>query len=251
MNLQDYVMTGAPLDFLVAYAAGFVTFFASCLLPLVPTYLAYLSGVSLSRGEASKKKCQLIKLGLMFVLGFVSVFVLMGAAVTQFSHLLVPYRVWFQRIGGVFFVWMGLSMLGVIKSNFLNKEAKLDSQHWFADNRKLHALLTGFTFGFGWTPCIGPVLAVIIFWASHAASVWLGSMLLLIYGIGLGTPFILIAGLFDKIMPQLRKHQGFTLRMSQLSGLLVLLAGILLIFNQFRAMSMIISSLSHLGRWSI
>ena len=244
------IFDGSQVNFLIAFLAGGITFFASCLLPLVPTYLAYLSGVALNDDQTSQKKWQIFKTGLMFVVGFIITFMLLGLAANKFASVIHPYRQIIEKIAGVLFITLGLFMMGIFKSTFLSQEKKLNIQGKFKKHRSLHAVLTGIAFGFGWTPCIGPVLAVILFWAAQAESLLKGVMLLTTYGVGLGIPFLVIALGFEKIIPWIKKHARISQAMSFISGLFILGTGILLLMDQLQNLSLFIIQLLNLNSTS-
>lgn len=237
---------GSQVNLLIALLGGFITFFASCLLPLVPAYLAYLSGVSLSGSEAKHQRGRIVRMATLFVIGFITVFVAIGATLNRFAALLAPYRLWGQRIGGVVFILLGLFLLGVFKSKLFQREVRIDVHGVFKKHAHLHAIITGMAFGFGWTPCIGPVLAVILFWAAQQASVWQGIGLLVAYGIGLGIPFILIGFGFERLVPLLKKYGKFTRYSTYLSGAIVLLIGMLMLLGLFEGLSIMILDKLHL-----
>jgi cytochrome c-type biogenesis protein len=245
------IFDGSQVNILIAFIAGGVTFFASCLLPLVPTYLAYLSGVALNNNQASQKKWQVFKTGLMFVAGFIITFIILGLLANKFASVVAPYKQVIEKIAGVLFVALGLFMMGIFKSAFLSQEKKFNLQGKFQQHRSLHAVLTGIAFGFGWTPCIGPVLAVILFWAAQADSALKGIMLLTAYGVGLGIPFLVIALGFEKIIPWIKKHTKISQIMSFVSGLFILGAGILLLMDQLQNLSLYLLDLLSLNRLSV
>jgi cytochrome c-type biogenesis protein len=245
------IFDGSQVNFLIAFLAGGVTFFASCLLPLVPTYLAYLSGVALNDDQANQKKWQVFKTGFMFVLGFIITFMLLGLAANKFASVIHPYRQVIEKIAGVLFIALGLFMMGIFKSNLLSQEKRFSIQGKFKQHRSLHAILTGVAFGFGWTPCIGPVLAVILFWAAQASSAFKGTMLLTAYGVGLGIPFLIIALGFEKIIPWIKKHAGISRVMSFISGLFIIVAGVLLLLDQLQNLSLFIIQLFDLNSLSV
>ncbi|MBT3249766.1 MAG: cytochrome c biogenesis protein CcdA [Candidatus Pacebacteria bacterium] len=231
------IFDGSQVNFLIAFLAGITTFFASCLLPLVPTYLAYLSGITLNDEHASQKKWQVFKTGLMFVIGFIITFMILGLTANKFASVLHPYRQFIEKVAGVLFIALGFFMMGIFKNNLLSREKRFNVQGKFKKHRSLHAILTGIAFGFGWTPCIGPVLAVILFWAAQADSALKGTMLLTSYGVGLGVPFLIIALGFEKIIPWIKKHHQISRITSFISGLFILITGILLFTDQLQALS--------------
>jgi cytochrome c-type biogenesis protein len=241
---------GSQVNLLIAFLAGGITFFASCLLPLVPTYLAYLSGIALSDESAGQKKWQIFKTGLMFVIGFIITFIILGLAVNKFAGIIGPYRQLVEKLAGVLFIVLGLFMMGLFKSTFLSKEKRFNLHGKFQQHRSLHAVLTGIAFGFGWTPCIGPVLAVILFWAAQAESTLVGTMLLTAYGIGLGIPFLIISLGFEKIIPWIKKNHRLSHLATIISGVIVLISGILLIRGDFQQLSFLLLDFFQLSRFA-
>ena len=242
----EEILNTANVTVWIAFLAGFATFFASCLLPLVPTYLAYLSGVSLGSDEAHKKRFLVIRAGSMFVLGFIATFVVMGMLLQRFMYLINPYRGLIVQIGGVLFVFLGLFVLGVFKSSFLNKEKKIDIHGKFQNHRCAQSFAAGSVFSFAWTPCVGPILALILFWAAQADSMWKGFSLLVSYGIGLGIPFILVAALFDRLIPVLRKYTWVSKYAQIVSGAFLVVAGAAMLFGQFQSLSARLTSVIQL-----
>lgn len=249
--MLDNWLDGSGVNLIIAFLGGFITFFASCLLPLVPTYLAYLAGVSLSEQDSTQKKWQIFRTGLFFVLGFIATFILLGLAANQFGALINTYRTAVEKIAGGLFILLGLFMLGVFKSKFLSQEKKFNLHNKFQKNRFLHAFLTGIAFGFGWSPCIGPVLAVILFWAARAESMLKGVLLLTAYGIGLGAPFLIIALGFEKIVPWLKRKAHLSRIFNSLAAILIILVGILLLIGQWQAVSIWLIRLSSLNEFSV
>lgn len=249
--MLNNILDGSQVNFIIAFIAGGITFFASCLLPLVPTYLAYLSGVALNDKEAGQKKWQIFRTGLMFVIGFIITFIILGLAANKFASVVAPYRQVIEKIAGILFIVLGLFMVGVFKSTFLSRERRFNLHGKFQQRRSLHAILIGIAFGFSWTPCIGPVLAVILFWAAQADSALKGTLLLTAYGIGLGIPFLVIALGFEKIIPWIKKHAKISQIMSFVSGLFILGAGILLLMDQLQNLSLYLLNLLSLNILSV
>jgi len=260
-------LNGQDVNFFIAFLAGFVTFFASCLLPLVPTYLAYLSGVALNSEEASKKRFEIVKVASFFVVGFITSFVLLSLMFNAVSEVFSSFRGLVEVVGGFSFIILGLFMLGVFKHRIFTQERKLNlktimlqlkrlcnlfnpkascwkdglnTKEFFKKYKNFHAFLTGVMFGFAWTPCIGPVLAVILFWSSRVGSAFTGVLLLIVYGLGLGVPFMLVALAFEKIIPVLKKYSKVSLYVSYLSGIIIILAGIFMIAGRFKETAVIL-----------
>lgn len=224
---------GSEVNLLIAFLGGTITFFASCLLPLVPTYLAYLSGIPLKEGvKNTKSRDRILVNSVAFSLGFICVFVLLGAGASSIGILFATQRVFLQRLGGAFFIILGVFMLGIIKPGILMKERKIKLPKNLSKWRKLNSFLVGMFFGFAWTPCVGPVLAVILFWASQTNTVLQGTTLLFVYGLGLGLPFVLIGLLFDRLLPVLSESQKFGAVLNKIAGLIILVTGILLLVGR-------------------
>lgn len=217
---------GTHINFLIAFFAGVVTFFASCLLPLVPTYLSYLTGIALKRNV---HKSEVFINSLLFTLGFIFIFILMGATANVLGAFFAQSRETVQKIGGAFFIFVALFMLGFLKPAFLYKELRIDMVKHHVRIKKLNSLLMGLTFGFAWTPCIGPVLGVVLFWASQSATFASGMLLLLFYGLGIGIPFVLFGLLFEKLSPKLSAANRFGKMLNIIASVLILITGILLL----------------------
>lgn len=229
------VFDGSKVNLGIAFISGIITFFASCLLPLVPTYLAYLSGISLQEEHFTKKeRLRIFTTGLSFVVGFIATFVILGLGLQQFSFLLNSQRELLQRFAGIMFILMGLLILGLIHPRFLTEEHKLPLQKILTNYRLIHAFLTGTAFALGWTPCIGPVLAVILYWASQSGTALQGGTLLLTFGIGVGLPFLIIAVAFENLMPLFRRYSKASYYLNIASAIIILIVGILLLIGEFQ-----------------
>ncbi|MCA9308328.1 sulfite exporter TauE/SafE family protein [candidate division WWE3 bacterium] len=228
-------LDGSQINLFIALIAGIITFFASCLLPLVPTYLAYLAGLSTTNDIKNK---QVFINGVLFTLGFIIIFVLLGATANSLGRLLIEYKTLMQKLGGGMLIIMGLLMLEIYTPTFLYKERRLDAKSFRTKWQKVNSLLVGFTFGLAWTPCIGPVLAVILFWSSQTTSFLYGVSLLLAYGIGLGIPFIIIALFFEKLAPRLREFNRFGNVLQKVAGGIIIIMGILLILDKVQIISL-------------
>ena len=216
----------------VALLAGLLSFLSPCVLPIVPPYLAYMSGISmrdLTEGGRGPSRATLP--ALFFVMGLSTVFILMGFTASGLGQLFLAYRETFAQIAGVVVIVMGLHFLGVFKIGFLMREARLD-----AGNRggsALGAYVLGLAFAFGWTPCIGPQLGMILSLAAGGAAVERGMALLAIYALGLGLPFLLSAifinramGLMNRIKPHLRLIE-------RIMGALLVIVGVALYRGDF------------------
>jgi len=232
--MSDAVYVGLPL----ALLAGAASFLSPCVLPLLPGYLSYMSGVSLAMvkgGQASPRK--LILPTLLFVLGFSTIFVMLGATATLAGAVLQDNRLLLSRIAGALIVLMGLAFMGVLPLRWIYAERRLEMRR---GQTLLGNYLMGLSFGLGWTPCIGPTLASTLLLASQVDTVGRGALLLFVYSMGLGVPFVLAALGVSKLSGALsfiRKHQKTVMRVS---GALLVAFGVLLFFDQVYRISALI-----------
>ncbi|MGC8809843.1 MAG: cytochrome c biogenesis CcdA family protein, partial [bacterium] len=181
------------LSFFLAFLAGLISFLSPCVLPLLPSYLAFITGLSfeeLIRQDSSKKMRQVILThSLLFILGFSILFTLMGASATLLGQFLATYRDMIRLGGGVLIILLGLFISGIIPLDFLQREKRWHWQH--KPLGYLGTFLVGVTFAAGWTPCVGPILSAILLYASTAENISTGIILLLIYSLGLAIPFLI------------------------------------------------------------
>ena len=223
-----------------AILGGMISFLSPCVLPLVPSYLTFITGASLDEleeqnGPSNLQQKRALLAALMFVLGFSTVFVILGASASALGPLLREYLSVLSQIAGVFIILMGLHFLGVFKLALLNREARYHQQS--RPVGLLGAYGIGLAFAFGWTPCIGPVLATILTIAASEQDVARGAGLLAIYSLGLGIPFLLAAagvGTFLGFLGKFRKHLGTVERV--MGGLLVL-TGIMFLTGSMQSMA--------------
>ena len=183
------------------FIAGLITFLAPCTLPLVPGYLGFISGVSLKDlrdpEKAKKARLKIFINGLLYVIGFSAVFIVLGSLFGLGGQALAKYRVLFAQIGGVFVIFFGLFMLGVLHKvpglGFLSGEKQFKAARHLQPGNPVSSLIFGATFAFGWTPCVGPILGSVLLLASASATVGQGAFLLFVFSLGLAVPFLLIA----------------------------------------------------------
>ena len=188
--------TAQSMSIFIAFSAGLLSFVSPCVLPLIPSYLTYMTGVSFhdltAQDSMAKVRWATFRHSIAFVLGFTLVFTLMGASATSIGNLIAKHQELILRVGGGIIILLGIHFLGIIQFKFLEKNKQLQIR------RKRIGLfgsfLTGITFAAGWTPCIGPILASILLYASSTGSVSKGIILLAFYSLGLAIPFI-FAGL--------------------------------------------------------
>ena len=223
MNLD--VSIGAAL------LAGAISFLSPCVLPLVPPYLCFITGASLDQLADGKQpivaeqRRNTLLAALLFVAGFSTVFILLGASASYAGQLLRAYMPVLAQVAGVFIILMGLNFLGVFRLGFLSREKRYHAEARPAG--LLGAYAIGLAFAFGWTPCIGPVLATILTLAANEQDVAKGAGLLAVYSAGLGIPFLLAAagvGTFLGFMSRFRRHLGIV---EKIMGVLLVITGIM------------------------
>lgn len=221
---------------LVALVAGIISFLSPCVLPIVPPYLAYMSGVSLSEmsGEQAARRRAIVA-ALFFVMGLSTVFLILGFTASAFGAFFLQNQILFARISGVVIIVFGLHFLGIFRIPFLDREARVDAGD--KGGSSFGAYVLGLAFAFGWTPCIGPQLGAILSLAASEASITRGTFLLGVYAAGLGIPFLLAAMFITRamgVMSRLKKHMTAIERMM---GGLLLLVGIAMVTGAFTTFS--------------
>lgn len=223
----------------VALSAGFISFLTPCILPLIPSYLAFITGTSLEelQTEVNLKKIRKKVIGnsLMFILGFSVIFIALGASATFIGTFLSDNIRWFEIVGGAVVIILGLHFAGVFKLKFLEREKKFHMQK--KPLGYLGTVLVGMAFGAGWTPCVGPILGAILTMAATTQDITKGIVLLVFYSIGLGIPF-LISGIiihkFFEYFKTVRKHFKI---ITAVGGVLLIIVGVLLISGYFSSIS--------------
>lgn len=216
------------IGLVTAFAAGVISFLSPCVLPLVPGYVSFVAGRSLEDlrdGEASR--VQALSLSATFVLGFTVVFVAFGASATALGQLLLSYRYELGMVAGVVVILFGLHMLGLTPFSLMDREARFHVE--MGGGRVLSAFLLGIAFAFGWTPCIGPVLGAILTLGASTADVTKGVLLLAVYSLGLGLPFLLAALFTGALLSRLRALGRAGRNLQRVAGLLLVVMGLLMV----------------------
>ena len=226
-----------PLTFfnlIISFLGGFLTFFAGCLAPIAPVYVGYLAG---STPEKLDKKHKLIftKNAFFFTFGFILIFMILGITVNTFARKLAVYRPFLEKITGFLLVVFGLHMGKFITIPILNKTLQRSFKGEAGTAKG--SFFLGTTFGFAWTPCIGPVLAAILFWVGSKTSFLEGVPLLLMFSLGLGLPFILIGLGFDKFSSKIKKFNEYAPTLNKIAGILLIIFGVLLFTGNFSSVS--------------
>jgi cytochrome c-type biogenesis protein len=233
-----------------ALLAGLVSFLSPCVLPLVPPYLCYMAGVTLDQlaghHEERVARRTVMLSAASFVLGFSTIFVLLGATASAVGRLVASYSGVLSVIGGLIIIVMGLHFLGLFRIPLLQRQMRLDVD---SDAGPIGSYVMGLAFAIGWTPCIGPVLGTILLVAGSEQTVGAGALLLATYSLGLGIPFI-IAGLFaGPFLRLMRRYRDHLARVEQVMGALLVLTGVLFLTGQLTVFSFwIISMFPALGQ---
>ncbi|MFT4151051.1 MAG: cytochrome c biogenesis protein CcdA [Paracoccaceae bacterium] len=221
---------------LVALLGGVLSFLSPCVLPIVPPYLAYMGGISMGemRADTAARRKVLVP-ALFFVLGLSTVFLLLGFTASAFGAFFLQNQVMFARIAGAVVIILGLHFLGVIRIPLLDREARVAAQT--AGGSAFGAYVLGLAFAFGWTPCIGPQLGAILTLAAQEASLTRGTILLGIYAVGLGLPFLLAALFIDRAIGVMNRIKPYMRRIEQAMGLLLVVVGVAMLTGAFSAFS--------------
>ena len=219
----------AGLGLFVAFAAGLLSFLSPCVLPLVPSYVGFLTGMSLPELGARRRFALLH--ALCFVAGFSLIFVLLGASATALGRTLRFYQVWLTRAGGVLIIVFGLYCLGVLKVGVLQMERRIQLQD--KPVGFLGSVLVGMAFGAGWTPCIGPILGAILSLATVEQDLARGMMLLGAYSAGLAVPFLLAALAVESFLEWFQRFRKYLPWVMRISGVLLIAVGVLMVTGEF------------------
>ena len=217
------------IELLIAFGAGLISFLSPCVLPLIPGYISYISGASLDELLANKK-INLLPL-ILFTLGFSFVFIIFGAAASYFGQVLLQNSETLRILAGLIIIVFSLQLIWIININFLNFEKKIYTKK---NNNIWFSFIIGMAFGFGWTPCIGPILGSILALASTEETVFKAIILLSFYSLGLAIPFILSGYLMQRFLifsKNFKKNINFV---TKGGGVILLITGVLILTNQLK-----------------
>jgi cytochrome c-type biogenesis protein len=212
-----------------AFVAGLLSFLTPCVLPLVPSYIGFLTGLSLDDLPGHRRAA--LAHALWFVAGFSLIFVALGATASAIGLVLLHEQVWIARLGGVLVIVFGLYLLGVVQPGFLMRERR-----WHLAQKPAGYFgsgLVGITFGAAWTPCIGPILGAILTLAAAEASLGRGIGLLAAYSLGLAIPFLVAAAALERFLGWFQQFRRYIVWVDRAAGVLLLLLGLLLITDRF------------------
>jgi cytochrome c-type biogenesis protein len=233
-------METPSIGILVAFGAGLLSFLSPCVLPLIPSYVTFITGLSIDDVQHARRAA--LVHGVLFVLGFTLVFLAMGATATMLGQSLLQYRDLISRIGGVVIIIFGFYLLGVLNIGFLSRERRFH----VADKPVGYfgTMFVGFAFGAGWTPCIGPMLGSILLYTGSQADFGKGMWLLLAYSLGLAVPFLLSAVAVDRFSAFFQKIRGGMVWVSRISGAVLIGIGLLMVTNYFTILASWLNTLT-------
>jgi len=218
------------IEFFIAFGAGLISFLSPCVLPLIPGYISYISGQSL-QNILDSKKINLFPL-VLFCLGFSSVFIILGASASFLGQALLKNSEILRIVAGIIIIIFSLQLIGLINISYLNFEKRLDAKK---SNNIFFPYVIGLAFGFGWTPCIGPILGSILALASIEETLSRAILLLIFYSLGLAIPFVLSGYLIQRFLLLSKNFKKNINLISKSGGIILFVTGILILTNQLQA----------------
>jgi cytochrome c-type biogenesis protein len=227
------VSSATSLGFVAAFAGGLLSFLSPCVLPLIPSYITFITGVSLDDVQQARRAA--LAHALLFVLGFSLIFIALGASATAVGRVLVNYRGMISRVGGVLVIVFGLYLLGILNVTAFARERRVH----LADKPAgyLGTVLVGIAFGAGWTPCIGPILGAILTYNLSEPDIGRGTALLATYSLGLAVPFVLAAIAVPQFLALFQRMRTRIALVSRASGLLLVAVGVLMLTNSMTSLT--------------
>jgi cytochrome c-type biogenesis protein len=235
------------ITLLAAFGAGFLSFVSPCVLPLVPSYVSYITGLSIHQlrepSGGRRIRQAILANSLLFIGGFSIIFIAFGVSASLFGQWLFSYQDYLRKIGGGLIILFGLYVLGMFNFGFLSRETRVHSQT--RPVGYLGSFLIGVTFAVGWTPCVGPILASILLYAGTTETSIDGLVLLIFYSLGLGLPLLVTALWLDRFLVHFQQIRNYIKPLSIMSGVLLVAVGGLLFSNSFFLLT------SFLERWGI
>lgn len=228
-------MNEVDVGIVIAFTAGVFSFLSPCVLPLVPSYLTFVTGMSLEDLQEGVNRKATFMHSMLFVVGFSSIFILLGASASFLGQFLRQYEVWIARIGGLIIIVLGMHLAGILRLTPLMREKRMH----IADKPAgyLGTLGVGMAFGAGWTPCIGPILGAILTYGMTQDTMWAGVGLLSVYSLGLAVPFLISSLALDWFLQTFQRFRRWIPVVEKASGVLLIVLGILLLTGQFTVLA--------------
>jgi cytochrome c-type biogenesis protein len=221
----------------IAFLAGLISFLSPCVLPLIPGYICYISGTSLEKISEKKNSLVVIRT-IFFTLGFSAVFIILGSTASFLGKFFLSNSNILRILAGIFIIFFSLQIIGVINLKFMNKEVRFITNQY--SNNLTFPFLVGAAFGFGWTPCIGPILGSILSLAAIEANLGKSILLLSFYSLGLAIPFIISGILIDKFLFFSKSLKKYISIATKIGGIILLLTGVAILTNQLQVLGFFI-----------
>ena len=235
------------INLTIAFGAGLISFLSPCVLPLIPGYISYISGESL--GDIVEKQKKVVLKTILFTVGFSLVFISFGATASFIGNLLLQNSNSLRIIAGIIIIIFSLQLMGLLNLNFLNKEKRFQTKNY--SNNLFFPVIVGAAFGFGWTPCIGPILGSILALATTEESLKQSILLLSSYSLGLAVPFVVSGILINKFLFFSKTFKKYISKIVKIGGTILLLTGVAILTNQLQVLGFFIlqyfPSLSSIG----
>lgn len=238
--------TAQSVGIAVAFSAGLLSFLSPCVLPLIPSYVSFITGLELDDVQHAKHTALLH--ALLFVLGFTLVFLALGATATLIGQLLHRERDWVGRIGGALVIVFGLYLLGVFDFGAFARERRVHVAR--KPMGYLGTVIVGMAFAAGWTPCIGPILGAVLTYTASAADMSRGLVLLFSYAMGLAVPFVVAALMIDRFIPMFQRYRKVMVGVTRASGALLIVVGLLMITGSMTVLTAWLQRLTPGFLWS-
>ena len=221
----------------LAFLAGLISFLSPCVLPLIPGYISYISGTSFDQIKEAKKNYIILKT-IFFTLGFSFVFISLGSTASLLGKFFLINSEIFRILAGIIIIFFSLQLIGIINFNFLNKDIRIFTNKY--SDSITFPLIVGAAFGFGWTPCIGPILGSILTLAAIEENISRSILLLSFYSLGLAVPFIISGILIDKFLLFSKNFKKYISMITKIGGIVLLLTGIAILTNQLQVLGFFI-----------
>jgi cytochrome c-type biogenesis protein len=219
----------AGLGVVIAFSAGLLSFLSPCVLPLIPSYVTFITGLSLE--DVSRARRTALVHSLLFITGFTLIFVALGATATSLGRLLLRYRYLVSSVGGALVIVFGLYLLGALNIPVLMRERRVHLAE--KPLGYLGTVVVGIAFGAGWSPCLGPILGAILALAANSGDLSRGLLLLFCYSLGLAVPFLVAALAVDRFLEFFARHKAKMVWVNRTAGLLLVCVGVLMVTNRF------------------
>ena len=230
----------ASFGLLISFTAGLLSFLSPCVLPLIPSYVTFITGLSVDELQSARRTA--LVHSLLFIAGFTIIFLALGATATVVGRALLAYRGWISRIGGVLIILFGLYLLGVFNVRAFGREHRVHLAN--KPIGYLGTVLVGIAFGAGWTPCIGPILGSILIYTSSAADLNRGLLLLLTYSLGLAVPFLVSSLAINHFLTAFARVRARLIWVNRLGGALLVAVGVLLLTDYFSVLASYLQALT-------